>query len=136
MIDQQTRTQRINLLKSIAKKYVEDGLGGKNFEIIPYHDQITLRAPINAGGSYEAIKGKQNLKENWWKPLPDLISKVNLIDIYVNDDLNAVVVEFHCEIKSPHCWLRITDRFKVDDDGLIIDQENFFDPRTLTDSQT
>jgi len=41
-------------------------------------------------------------------------------------------VEFHCEILSPSCTLRVIDRFKIDQEGKIIEQENFFDPRDIT----
>jgi hypothetical protein len=41
-------------------------------------------------------------------------------------------VEFLCHIRAPACTLRIIDRFKVDAMGLIVEQENFFDPRDVT----
>lgn len=35
-------------------------------------------------------------------------------------------------ITSPPCTLRIIDRFKVNAEGEIVEQENFFDPRDMT----
>lgn len=51
----------------------------------------------------------------------------------VNKNLSAVTVEFHLEVLiNPPVQLRILDRFTVNSEGKIIDQENFFDPRPLT----
>lgn len=124
---------RKKLLQSIAKDYVVKGLGGKDFEAIPYDENVELRAPINPNGSQEPMIGRSVIKENWWAPLPTLVSGTELLDIYVNEDLNAVAVEFHCHISNPKCTLRIVDRFIVNDLGKIIKQENFFDPREITD---
>jgi hypothetical protein len=41
-------------------------------------------------------------------------------------------VEFLCGIIAPACTLRIVDRFIVNDEGRISEQENFFDPRDVT----
>lgn len=123
---------RKELLHRIASDYVTKGLGGKNFDAIPYHDEVEFRAPILPGGSEEPMVGCTNIKENWWAPLPDLISGTTLVDTFVNGELTMVTVEFHCHITNPKCTLRIVDRFEVDASGKIIRQENFFDPRDLT----
>lgn len=124
--------KRKNELYKIAKTYVVDGLGSKNFEAIPYHENVSLRAPLNPGGSETAITGRENLRDSWWAPLPQLVKGTTFIDAYVNDDGTAVAAEFYCDIINPACRLRIIDRFKVDKDGKITDQENFFDPRAVT----
>ncbi len=54
------------------------------------------------------------------------------MDTYVNRDLTAVAVEFLCHIRQPACTLRVVDRFTVDTAGRITGQENFFDPRDVT----
>lgn len=54
------------------------------------------------------------------------------IDTFVNRDLTAVAVEFLCRIRQPACTLRVVDWFKVRETGLITEQENFFDPRDVT----
>ena len=41
-------------------------------------------------------------------------------------------VEFRCRIDAMSCTLRIIDRFTVNDAGEITSQENFFDPRDVT----
>ncbi len=125
------KNQRDQQLHEIARNYVIC-LGEGDFESIPYHEDIELRAPINPGGSTHSMSGRQNLKEKWWAPLPDLVSGVELLCTYTSDDQSAVAVEFLCRIDALDTTLRIVDRFKVDDRGLITSQENFFDPRAIT----
>lgn len=126
------KEERTALLHQIASDYVTKGLGGKNFESIPYDEHVELRAPIHPKGSQELMKGRSFIKENWWAPLPDLVASTELIDTYVNKDSSAVTAEFYCHISNPKCTLRIVDRFVIDDNGKIVEQENFFDPRDIT----
>ena len=78
------------------------------------------------------LRGKENLRLYWWAPLPGLLKKVKLLDTFVNELHSSVAVEFHCELIEPACTLRIIDRFKVNERGQITEQENFFDPREVT----
>lgn len=123
---------RSDILHQLARNYVTEGLGKKNFDAIPYDNNVSLRAPILPGGSKEPLKGREKLRTVWWKPLPDLIEDVKIFDTFVNKDLTQVTVEFHCFIKDPKCTLRIVDRFKVNGNNNIVEQENFFDPREIT----
>jgi hypothetical protein len=125
-------TTRKDQLHRIARSYVLDGLGKGNFDAIPYSEEVTLRAPLCPGGSCVPLTGRSNLREQWWTPLPQLVAGVEVLDTYVNRDLTAVTVEFLCQIRQPACTLRIIDRFKVNEAGRIIEQENFFDPRNVT----
>jgi len=120
------------LLHQIARTYVLNGLGEKNFDAIPYADDVILRAPIRPGGSANPIKGKENVREQWWAPLPSLLGDVEFINSFVNDENTAVTAEFHCNILNPSCTLRIIDRFIINEKGKITEQENFFDPRDIT----
>ena len=120
------------LLHQIARTYVLNGLGEKNFDAIPYADDVILRAPICPGGSANPIKGKENVREQWWAPLPSLLGDVEFINSFVNDENTAVTAEFHCNILNPSCTLRIIDRFIINGEGKITEQENFFDPRDIT----
>ena len=129
----QTETlSKVELLHRVARDYVLNGLGRKDFDAIPYHKDIVLSAPICPGGSQNPLKGKENLRTQWWAPLPTLLAGVDVIDSYVNSDESAVTVEFHCHITQPSCTLRIVDRFKLNEEGEITEQENFFDPRDIT----
>lgn len=124
---------RTDQLHELARAYVLDGLGKGNFDVIPYAENVTLRAPLCPGGCGVPLEGRANLREKWWAPLPQLVAGVEVLDTYVNCELTAVTVEFLCHIRQPACTLRVVDRFKVNADGRITDQENFFDPREVTD---
>ena len=127
--DNLTRNQ---LLHEVARNYVLRGLGEKNFDAIPYTDNVELRAPLRPGGNDNPLTGRENLREQWWAPLPGLLKGVDLIDTYVNQSETAVTVEFRCHIIQPACTLRVMDRFIVNAEGQIVSQENFLDPRDLT----
>jgi hypothetical protein len=122
----------VQALHQIARDYVVNGLAAKNFDAIPYDDNVILRAPLCPGGSASPIIGKENLRNIWWAPLPSLVGKVDLIDSCVNEKGTAVTVEFHCEITDPYCVLRVVDRLIINGKGKITEQENFFDPREVT----
>ena len=119
-------------LHAIARAYVTEGLGKKIFAAIPYAENVTLRAPLCPGGMEMPLTGKDNLRDVWWAPLPQLIGAVTVVDTYVNDDLTAVTCEFTLEIVNPATTLRILDRFTVNDAGKILEQANYFDPRNVT----
>ena len=122
--------KRVDQLHEIATTYVEC-LGAGDFDGIPYAEDVELRAPLCPGGS-AVLTGRTILKEVWWAPLPELVSGVEVVDTYINRDASAVTAEFLCHIASMSCTLRIIDRFRVNDEGLITAQENFFDPRDVT----
>ena len=133
----QTATlSKAEVLHEIAKTYVIKGIGAKNFDAIPYADNVVLRTPLCPGGSERPLQGKENLRQQWWAPLPSLVGNIKFIDSFVNKNQTAVSVEFHCEILNPSCTLRVIDRFHVNDAGQIIEQENFFDPRDVTSPGT
>jgi hypothetical protein len=127
-----TTISKTEMLHKVAHTYVLEGLGEKNFDAIPYDDNVTLRTPLCPGGSNKPLTGKENLRQQWWAPMPSLLGNVRLIDTYVNDDNTAVTAEFHLDILNPSCTLRIIDRFTINEEGKITEQENFFDPRDLT----
>ena len=71
-----------------------------DFDSIPYEESVELRAPLCPGGSAVPLIGRSSLRETWWAPLPDLVSGVEVIGTYVNEDLSAGTVEFLCHIKA------------------------------------
>jgi hypothetical protein len=129
MTDPITRREQLH---TIARAYATEGLGKKNFDAIPYDDHVTLRAPLCPGGMDIPLLGKENVRQVWWTPLPQLIGKVTVVDTYVNEDLTAVTCEFTLEIVNPPTTLRILDRFIVNAAGKIVEQSNYFDPRNVT----
>ncbi len=124
-------SQDAQQLHQLARSYVSS-LGSGDFESIPYAEDVELRAPLCPGGSAVPLVGRDNLREQWWAPLPEMVSGVEVINSYVSDDQSSVVVEFMLRIDSIPCTLRVVDRFTVSEEGLITSQENFFDPRDVT----
>jgi len=100
-------------LQKIAKTYVISGLGGKKFDAIPYHEEVSLRAPINPGGSERPIIGRENLRNSWWAPLLQLVFDTTFIDAYVNEDESAVAVEVYCEVSRLAFPIWVTSHIRV-----------------------
>jgi len=123
--------QRKAQLKEVARKYFE-ALAKKDFDLIPYDENVALRAPLAPGGVHFPLVGKEQLRTIWWAPLPQLLGTVKVLDLYYNDSLTAVMGEAEIGVLNPPARLRVADRFTVNDAGQITEQENHFDPRDVT----
>jgi hypothetical protein len=126
-----SRENRKAQLEQAARGYF-DALARKDFDAIPYHDEVVLRAPLAPGGMRRPLAGKEKLRKRWWAPLPAILGAVRVFDLYYNDDLTAVVAEAEIEVTNPKARLRVADRFTVDERGRIVEQVNHFDPRDVT----
>lgn len=127
-------SNRPEQLHALARGYVTEALAKGNFEAIPYHQDVALRAPLCPGGVAVPLVGRDALRTVWWAPLPALVKKVEVLDTFVNRDLTACAVEFLLTVSSPPCELRVLDRFTVNTELEIVSQENYFDPRPLTEA--
>jgi ABC-type multidrug transport system fused ATPase/permease subunit len=60
--------------------------------------------------------------------------QITVVDHYINASLTSIVTEAEITITvvDPPATLRVADRFTVDEDGRIVEQENHFDPRDVT----
>ncbi len=73
------------------------------------------------------------MKDSWWAPLPGLLGEVTCKEVYFDDELTGAVATGEVEVLlDPPVRLRVADRFTVNDEGLIVEQENHFDPRDVT----
>ena len=126
-----SQNERRAQLKQAAARYFE-GLAKKDFNLIPYDENVSLRAPLAPGGIHKPLVGKKNLRTVWWTPLPAILGEVRVFDFYVNEDLTAVVGEAEVEITNPKARLRVADRFTINNAGKIVEQVNHFDPRDVT----
>ncbi len=128
----QDDAQRKETLRAAVEGYF-DGLRDKDFDRIPFAEDVTLRAPLAPGGVNVPLRGRENLRQTWWAPLPGLLGEVRVADVYLNEALTAAVGEAEVEVRTdPPVLLRVADRFTVNDDGKIVEQVNHFDPRDLT----
>jgi SnoaL-like domain len=118
-------------LKEAATKYFA-ALANKDFEMIPYEDNVVLRAPLAPGGIHSPLAGREKLRNIWWPPMPQILGEVKLLDIYYNETLTGVVGEAEIEVTNPKARLRVADRFTVNAAGRIVEQVNHFDPRDVT----
>jgi hypothetical protein len=124
-------TDRREQLRAVAEGYFAS-LERRNFDGIPYDDDVVLRAPLVPGGVHQPLVGKEALRTVWWPPLEQVLGRVKIIEHYFNESLTAVVTEAEIHILNPPAVLRVADRFMVNDAGKIIEQENHFDPRDIT----
>ncbi len=127
--------ERRERLRATAQAYFE-ALRRKGFSAIPYNDKVTLRAPLAPGGVSQPLVGKEALRTQWWQPLQPALDNVQIrvLDHYINDSLTAIVSEAEIKINAvnPPVTLRVADRFTVNKEGKIVEQENHFDPRDVT----
>jgi catechol-2,3-dioxygenase len=121
-------------LKKISETYFQ-ALRDKVFKAIPFSDDIVFRAPLAPGGSGNPIKGKKELFEKWWKPLEPALdgAEIKIVDHYYNDSLTEVVTKVEFYIAVMGATLRAVDRFVINSDGKIAEQENHFDASPMKD---
>jgi hypothetical protein len=131
----QHESEKRTRLETVAKQYFE-GLQNKDFSAIPYDEAVRLRAPLAPGGVNQPLEGKAALERDWWQPLQPALAglQVKVLDLYLNESLTGIVAEAELTITAltPPVTLRVADRFTVNETGRIIDQENHFDPRDVT----
>lgn len=128
-------SERRKRLESIAEAYFQ-ALQRKDFASIPYAEDVRLRAPLAPGGVNQPLVGKRALQEKWWQPLQPALEglRVKILDHYINEQMTGIVTEAELTITAvkPSVTLRVADRFSVNESGKIVEQENHFDPRDVT----
>ena len=119
---------RKKLLRSVSETYFQ-ALRDKNFSAIPFSDEVVFRAPIAPGGVHHPIVGKQALREQWWKPLEPALDgiEIKITDHYFNDSLTGLMTKADITLAGPGIVLRAADRFVINENGEITEQENHFD---------
>lgn len=118
-------------LRGVAETYFR-ALAQKDFATIPYDDQVVLRAPLTPGGVHAPLVGKETLRTVWWPPLVPALGEVHIMDHYINEAMTAIITVAEVHTVNPPATLRVADRFTVNAEGKIIEQENHFDPRDVT----
>jgi hypothetical protein len=125
------RVRRKAQLRAAAGAFFE-ALNQRDFEAIPYDENVVFRAPIAPGGRHFPLMGRDALRRVWWPPLEPLLWKAQVLGHYFNDDLSAIITEADIHTRDPRAVLRVADRFIVNQAGRIVEQENHFDPRDVT----
>jgi hypothetical protein len=131
----QSAAKRREQLLAVAEGYFE-ALRRKDFSCIPYDDNVILRAPLTPGGVNQPLVGKEAVHAQWWQPLEPALAgvQIQVFDHYVNASLTGIVTEAAITITmaDPPATLCVADRFTVNGAGRIVEQENHFDPRDVT----
>ncbi|MEW6300903.1 MAG: ester cyclase [Thermodesulfobacteriota bacterium] len=118
-------------LRAVAEAYFA-ALAKKDFEAIPYDDNVSLRAPLCPGGVHAPLTGKEALRTIWWPSFAPALGEVKVLDHYINEGMTAICTEAIITMVNPPATLRVADRFTVNAEGKIVEQENHFDPRDVT----
>ena len=121
-------------LRTVAETYFA-ALAKKDFASIPYDDNVSLRAPFCPGGVHTPLVGKEALRTIWWPSMVSAVGNVTVLEHYLNEDLTAICSEALITTVNPPAVLRAADRFTVSDKGKIIEQEDHFDPRDVTNPE-
>lgn len=77
-------------LKGAADAYFQ-GLQRRDFDTIPFAEDVRLRAPLAPGGVYRPLVGKPAVRSDWWEPLVPALDgvRIKVLDYYVNEALTA-----------------------------------------------
>ena len=124
------RANRRAQLRAVADAYFA-GLAAKDLSRVPYASDVRLPAPLAPGGAEVPQVGAA--ARAFLEGVLPAIGAVRVIDYFVNDELTSICTEAMVMIVEPQATLRVADRFTVDADGRIVEQESHFDPRPGTD---
>jgi hypothetical protein len=113
-------------LVAVAEAYF-GGLRTKDMSRVPWHERVSFRGPL-APGYPEPIQGRQAV-ESWFSGLYPVLGEVRVIEHYINTARTEIATRAEVAITNPKGILRVLDRFVVDSDGRITEQENYYDPR-------
>ena len=115
------------LLRSISETYFA-ALAKRDVSAVPWHEEIVLHSPLAPQGLDVPVRGRAAVI-SWFEALYPVLGETRVIEHYLNDALTAIATHADVGITEPSCILRVVDRFIVDPDGRIIEQENHYDPR-------
>jgi hypothetical protein len=115
-------------LIAVAETYFS-GLREKDMSRVPWHDRVVFRGPL-APGYPEPIQGREAV-ESWFSGLYPVLGEVRVIEHYINTAQTEIATRAEVTISHPKGVLRILDRFVVDSNGRITEQENYYDPRPV-----
>ena len=124
-------TARRAKLRAAAEAYFS-GLERSDFGSIPFAENVTLRAPLAPGGVHKPLIGREEARQIWWAPIQGAIGRVEILEHYFNEDGTGICTAALVGLAGTDIVLRVADRFVVDEQGLIVEQENHFDPRDVT----
>jgi hypothetical protein len=114
-------------MKRVAEVYFE-GMGKKDMSQVPWDDHVVLRSPLAPGGLDTPLVGRAAVLD-WFASLCPALGAMHVIEHYFNEKLTVIASRADVGITNPPCTLRVVDRFTINADGKIAQQENHYDPR-------
>ena len=126
MSDRTTEERRAQL-KSISELYFAS-LAKRDVSNVPWHEEIIFRSPLAPEGLDVPLNGKSEVVR-WFESLYPVLGATRVVEHYFNDDLSGIATRADVGITDPPCSLRVVDRFTIDPEGRITEQENHYDPR-------
>lgn len=119
--------ERRDQLKAIAELYFS-GLSQKNVSAVPWAEDVVVRSPLAPDGLDTPVIGATAVRE-WFETLFPVLGEIHVIEHYYNENLTTIATRSDVGITNPPCTLRVVDRFIVNTEGKITEQENHYDPR-------
>src|SRR3954451_1716544 len=119
--------ERRKVLRSVVQAYF-DGLKSKDVSRVPWHDLISLRTPLAPGGADVPIVGIANVRD-FFNGIAPLVGDITVVEVYFSENGIGIAARADVSIVQPACTLRVLDRFDIDAENRITEQENRFDPR-------
>jgi hypothetical protein len=113
-------------LVAAAEAYFR-GLAEKDVSRVPWHPDVVFRGPLTPDAP-NALSGQAAVR-GWFEALYPALAGVEVIEHYVDDGQRSIATRANVHLTQPPAVLRVIDRFVVDQAGLIVEQENHFDPR-------
>lgn len=119
-------TDRRSQLVTVAEMYFR-GLAKKDMSQVPWHPDVVFRGPL-APGAPEPLRGRAAVL-SWFEGLYPALGPVDIIEHHISDGQRSIATRADVHIMQPPSVLRVIDRFIMDEAGLIVEQENHYDPR-------
>ena len=119
-------TDRRSQLVAVAEAYFH-GLARKDMSQVSWHPDVVFRGPL-APGFPEPLRGRDAVR-SWFEGLYAALGPVEILEHYIGEGHRSIATRADVHITEPPSVLRVIDRFVVDDAGLVVEQENHYDPR-------
>src|SRR5688572_6090793 len=103
------------------------GLRAKDMSRVPWHPDVVFRGPLTPAYP-QPIRGRAAVEE-WFVGLYPALGEVRVIEHFTNEFLTGIATRAEVRITQPDGTLRVLDTFVVNIDGVITEQENYYDPR-------
>ena len=120
-----TITRRAQIVDA-AEGYFR-ALAARDVSTVRWHPDVVFRGPLTPD-TPQPIRGQAAVRR-WFEGLYPALGHVEVIEHYIDAAERAVATRADVHLTHPPSVLRVIDRFVVDEAGLIVEQENHFDPR-------